>query len=269
MSFSTSRAMRKSSPRVPLATAATASSETCTGSNTFPSRPTRCWRNRIGPSEVSRTASAMPAMQWRQHDQQYRRKQPVEGMLDRKLPPVWVHRAEAEKRKAAQRLIGDAIVDRVEHPRHHRYVDPEPLTTTDKLADSAVGCAREGNDHRARARCGQDVIDCIDRAEHGRALPADPERRSGVVVDEADRQQAVLGMRLESPGNSGSDNVRRPRSARLGHRDDDERAQRWMTASVARPQTDMITVIQPHAQPCRATRDLRRCSADRGPPEPP
>src|ERR1700739_2652500 len=51
----------------------------------------------------------------------------VAPVLERELHALWIHSPEGEQRQAADWVVGDAAVDRVEHPRHYRDFDAQLL----------------------------------------------------------------------------------------------------------------------------------------------
>ena len=120
-------------------------------------------------------------------------------MLDRELHAARVDRREGHQRQPADRVVADAVVDRVEHARHDRDLDAELLTALDQPADARVGDRGEGDDQVAHARAHDGLVEILDRAEHRHVAAADLGDRARVLVEEADRRQPVLGVVLQAP----------------------------------------------------------------------
>jgi hypothetical protein len=116
-------------------------------------------------------------------------------VLDRELPALGVHAAQAHQRRAAEGLIGGAVVQRLEQARHQGDFEPERLAAAYEVDQPLVGLGRE-RDHDVLGP-GQlrDPVELVGRAEDRdpRNLAAALQR---VGVQEPDGGQAVLGAGL-------------------------------------------------------------------------
>src|SRR5207302_11185341 len=95
-------------------------------SNTCPSRPTRRWRNSTGPAGQLR-AERDGDQGGRQEQHEQGRGRPIDGVLDRELPALGIHRAQREQGKAAEVVERHALVDPLVETRHERHLQPEPV----------------------------------------------------------------------------------------------------------------------------------------------
>ena len=153
----------------------------------------------------------------REHDQQQHREHAVEGVLERELQALRVDAREGHQRQAAHRVVADAVVDRVEHARHHRHLDAELLAALDQAADARVGDRGEGHDQVAHAGAPDDLVEVLDGAQHRHVAPAHLRDRAGVVVEEAHRAQPVLGVALQPARHLRADQARAHDQHRLAH----------------------------------------------------
>ena len=145
-------------------------------SNSWPSRPMRRWRKRIGPGELSRTASVSAREQRRQQQQRDSGDDAVERVLDRELPAARVDRRRAQQRDAAEVLDLDTVRDLLEQARHDGDLDAQLAALADHPEQDGVRRGREGHD---------DLFDVVAAARPARcpswrrARAARPRRSSG------------------------------------------------------------------------------------------
>ena len=74
----------------------------------------------------------------RECDQRHEREQPVEGVLDRELPPARVGRLQRHDRQAADVVQRRSVVDGLEQARHERHLDAQILALLDGLEQMMV-----------------------------------------------------------------------------------------------------------------------------------
>ena len=145
----------------------------------LPSRPTRRCRNNAGPGRAqanrergqrpspARARSAASAAP------------PVERVLEGELQALRVDCREGQERQPANSVVADAVVDRVEHPRHHRDLDTELLAPLDEAADACVGDRGEGDDQVLDAGPPDGLLEVLDGAQDRDVAASDLGDRPG------------------------------------------------------------------------------------------
>ena len=124
-------------------------------------------------------ASAASGHDRRQHDEQQRRADEVEGPLDREVDALEDRRLELEQR---QRLAGDEL-DAVHQDLHRRRRDPHPhavlVALVDQLHGLGLGEVGVGDQHLVDRV--EVALELLERAEVAQAV----EQRDGRARDEA------------------------------------------------------------------------------------
>ena len=142
-----------------------------------------------------------------------RGEQAVGGVLDAEPEALRVRTSSHHERNAAQVVDRQALAHPLEQAGDERHVEPELLAPLHESQQNLVRRRREGHDHLLDAVVGDDALEVPAGAEH-REPDLAVGGRPRIAVEEADRPEAELGLRLEAlrhqPADSaGADDERR------------------------------------------------------------
>ena len=145
--------------------------------NSFPSRPTRRCRKRIGRPSVSSVAMRGDEHDRRGEDDRQPGEHPVGCVLERELPALRIARAHGDDRDSADPLELEIVGDALEQPRQHRHGDAADLASTQQIELRRVRAGREADDDMRDPKILQDRFEA--GAERSRSSsPARVEHRN-------------------------------------------------------------------------------------------